>query len=107
MYIVPRLDQRAFLVWQMHEELGHFGIRRTHSIVRGQYWWIGIYQQVVAYVGRCDVCDRVMSSFNILSPQLQHLPINGTRLPLVVGLCKSIGCHTMWNKIHVGDGGAF
>ena len=75
--IVPRPDQRASLVRQVHEELGHFGIRRTHSMLRGQYWWTGMYQQVAAYVGRCEVCDRVRSSFNTLSPQLQPLPIMG------------------------------
>jgi hypothetical protein len=46
-------------------------------MLRDQYWWIGMYQQVVAYVGRCEVCDRVRSSFNTLSPQLQPLPIMG------------------------------
>ena len=34
-----------------------------------------MYQYVAAYVGRCEVCDRVKSSFNTLSPQLQPLPI--------------------------------
>ena len=68
--IVPRPDQMAFLVRQICEELSHFGICMTHSMLRGQFWWTGMYQQVVAYVGRCEVCDRVRSSFNTLSPQL-------------------------------------
>ena len=68
--IVPRPDQRASLVRQVHEELGHFGIRMTHSMLRDQYWWTDMYQQVATYVGRCEVCDRVRSSFNTLSPQL-------------------------------------
>ena len=36
-----------------------------------------MYQQVAMYVSRCEVCDRVRSSFNTLSPQLQPLPIMG------------------------------
>ena len=32
--VVPRPDQRAQLVRQVHEELGHFGIRRIHSMLR-------------------------------------------------------------------------
>jgi hypothetical protein len=75
--IVPRPDQRASLVRQVHEELGYFGVRRTHSMLRNQYWWTGMYQQVATYVFRCEVCDRIKSSFNILSPQLQPLPIMG------------------------------
>ena len=68
--IVLRPDQDASLVRQVHEELGHFGIRRTHLMLHGQYWWTGMYQQVAAYVRRCEVCDRVRSSFNTLLPQL-------------------------------------
>jgi hypothetical protein len=35
--IVPRPDQRASLMQQVHEELGHFGVRMTHSMLRNQY----------------------------------------------------------------------
>ena len=35
-----------------------------------------MHREVVA-VGRCEVCDRVRSSFNILLPQLKPLPIMG------------------------------
>ena len=75
--IVPRPDQRVFLVRQVHEELGHFGVQRTHSMLRNKYWWTGMYQQVATYISRCEVCDRVKLSFNILSPKLQPLPIMG------------------------------
>ena len=46
-------------------------------MMRSQYWWVGMYQHVVAYVKMCEVCDWVKSSFNTLSPQLQSLPIMG------------------------------
>ena len=36
-----------------------------------------MHQQVATYVGRCEVCDRVRSSFNNLSPQLRPLHIMG------------------------------
>ena len=75
--VVPRPDQLAQLVRQVHEELDHFGVRRTHSMLRNQYWWVGMHREVAAYVGRCKVCDRVRSSFNILSPQLKPLSIMG------------------------------
>ena len=75
--MVPRPDQRVQLVRQVHEELGHFGVRRTHSMLRNQYWWVGMHREVAAYVGKCEVCDRVRSSFNILLPQLKPSPIMG------------------------------
>ena len=61
----------------MREDLRHFGVRRTYSMLRGQYCWMGMQQKVATYVRRCEVCDRVRSSFNTLSPQLQPLPIMG------------------------------
>ena len=67
-YIIPRPDQRASLVQQVHEELGHFGIYKTHLMLRGQYWWTSMYKHVAAYVGKCEVSDLVKSSFNTLSP---------------------------------------
>ena len=36
-----------------------------------------MHQQVAAYIGRCEVCDHVRSSFNSLSPQLRPLSIMG------------------------------
>ena len=36
-----------------------------------------MYQQVIVYVGRCEVCDQVRSSFNTLSPQLHPLLFMG------------------------------
>ena len=35
--IVPRPDERASLVRQVHKELGHFGVRSIHSMLRSQY----------------------------------------------------------------------
>ena len=75
--IVLRPDQRVSLVQEVHEELGHFGVHKTHSMLSNQYWWIGLYQHVATYVGRCEVCDWIRSSFNTLSCQLQSLPIMG------------------------------
>ena len=78
------------MVRQVHEELGHFGIRKTHLILHGQYWWIGMYQHIVSYVGRCEIYDRVKSSFNTLSPQLQPLPIMGLGYRWSLGFAGSL-----------------
>ena len=87
----------------VHEELGHLGIRRRHSMLHGQYWWTDMYQQVVVYVGMCEVCDRVKSSFNTLSPQLQPLPIMGPGYRWSLDFAQPLA---MWSKIRVRDGGA-
>ena len=76
-HIVPRPDQSVTLVRQVHKKLGHFGIHMTHSMLRSQYWWTSMYQQLATYVGRCEICDQIKSSFDTLSTQLQPLPIMG------------------------------
>ena len=55
--IVPRPNWRASLVRQVHEELRHFRLHVTHSILRNQYWCSGMYQQVATNISRCEVCD--------------------------------------------------
>ena len=34
---------RHIVVWQMHKKFGHFGIRKTHSMLHSQYWWTNMY----------------------------------------------------------------
>ncbi len=60
-----------------HEELGHFGIKRTYSLLLGQYRWRGMHIDVQRLVSRCMVCDRVKASFSAPTPQLHPLLIMG------------------------------
>jgi hypothetical protein len=75
--VVLVLEERVKLIKHAHEDLGHFGVRRTYSLLQIHYWWRGMQQQVQAMVARCVVCDRVRVSFNAPMPQLQPLPIMG------------------------------
>jgi hypothetical protein len=75
--VVPAPEERMKLIKHAHEDLGHFGMRRTYSLLQIHYWWQGMQQQVQAMVARCMVCDRVRASFNAPMPQLQPLPIMG------------------------------
>ena len=75
--VVPKPPERERLTQQVHVELGHFGVRRTHSLLQTQYWWVGMQGQVQQTVARCRVCDRVRASFNAPTLILQPLPIMG------------------------------
>jgi hypothetical protein len=44
--IVPHPTQRGRIVQHAHEELGHFGVKRTYSLLLGQYWWHGMHTAV-------------------------------------------------------------
>ncbi len=76
-YIVPHLDQRRCIVRHAHEELGHFGVKWTYSLLLGQYCWCGMHTDVQRLMSHCMVCDRVKASFNAPTPQLHPLPIMG------------------------------
>ncbi len=77
MWIVPHPAQKGRIVQHAHEELGHFGIKRTYSLVLGQYWWHGMHTDVQQLVSCCMVYDRVRASFNAPTPKLHPLPIMG------------------------------
>jgi hypothetical protein len=44
--IVPHPTHRARIVQHAHEELGHFGVKQTYSLLLGQYWWRGMHIDV-------------------------------------------------------------
>ncbi|CAB0016052.1 unnamed protein product [Nesidiocoris tenuis] len=38
---------------------GHQGVAKTHCRVGRSYYWPGLYNDVVCYVRRCEICQRV------------------------------------------------
>jgi hypothetical protein len=73
---VPPPDTREAIIQQAHAQ-GHYGVRRTASMVLLAYWWYGLLRDVKAVVSRCQLCDRVRASFSRFTPQLHPLPIMG------------------------------
>jgi hypothetical protein len=55
--LVPQPSERTSLVRHAHEELGHFGVKRTYSLLHGHYWWRGMQTDVKQFVSKCMVCD--------------------------------------------------
>jgi transposase InsO family protein len=74
---VPPPAGRLSLVRQHHEQLGHFGVKRTVSLLLHNYWWQGLTKLVKQLVSACALCSRSNTTFNRPQPQLQSLPISG------------------------------
>ena len=55
--MVPRPQDCEKLVLHFHEELGHFGVKRTYSLLQNQYWWNGMQIDVQQIIVKCEVCD--------------------------------------------------
>ncbi len=62
--VVPPPHERPSLIQKAHSELGHFGVKRTYSLLTPHYHWRGMYVQVRNVIARCEQCDRVKTSFS-------------------------------------------
>jgi hypothetical protein len=62
--MVPPPHERPNLIWKVHSELGHFGVKRTYNLFAHHYHWKGMYVQVQDIIARCEQCDRVKISFS-------------------------------------------
>ena len=74
---IPRLAERTDIVRKLHDDAGHFGIKRTTSLVETEYWRHGMYEKVRLYVRSCDSWTRVKASFVPRDVVLHPLPIVG------------------------------
>eukprot|EP00775_Hariotina_reticulata_P009856 gene9856-biopygen11780 len=85
--VVPRPEQRQQLIQQQHQMGGHFGTRRTATLVASKYWWHGLLSDVAAVVRQCEHCGRVRASFAATQPELQSLPISSMGFRWHADLC--------------------
>ena len=74
---VRRPPKRADIVKKSHDDSGHFGIKRTASLVNAEYWWHEMYKQVRLYSRSYDTCARVKASFVPWDVVMHPLPIMG------------------------------
>jgi hypothetical protein len=88
--VVPEPGQRLQLVKDTHVHTGHFGEKRTLSLLCHGYWWRGMLDDVRAVVGNRKVCDLARAHFNAQLPALQPLPVMGLFYPLVSGPVRAL-----------------
>jgi hypothetical protein len=84
---VPKPEDRARVITQVHERCGHFGVKRTMHLVLHGHWWRGVQKDVEDVVARCAACDRTKASFNARAPVLNPLAIEGMFYRWGVDLC--------------------
>ena len=72
---VPEPGDRVELVQRIHEQCGHYGVKRTSFMVAASHWWRTLHADVEEVVRRCAVCDRVRATFDSQQAELQPLPI--------------------------------
>jgi hypothetical protein len=76
--VVPDVDRlRVTLMREAHDApySGHLGMERTLHILRRQYWWPGMKDDVQTYVAECESCQRNKSANTKKAGLSQPLPI--------------------------------
>jgi Reverse transcriptase (RNA-dependent DNA polymerase)/RNase H-like domain found in reverse transcriptase/Integrase zinc binding domain/Chromo (CHRromatin Organisation MOdifier) domain/Retroviral aspartyl protease len=58
---------------------GHVGHSRTQNLVERNFWWPGLYTDVLEYVRTCDLCQRNKPTNQKPGGLLQPLPIPARR----------------------------
>jgi site-specific DNA-cytosine methylase len=87
--IVPPPADRLQLIKDCHDRTGHFGIRRTTSLLLHTWWWHGIQADAASVVSACKECSRVRATFNAKLAELQPLPIK-VDVPLGGGSSRTV-----------------
>ena len=73
----PAPGERQAIINYTHAACGHFGCRRTESLLLTSYWWARMRQDVEQVLSRCEVCDRARQTFNKPTAILSPLVIRG------------------------------
>ena len=75
--VVPPKGDRDEVILRLHDQNGHFGTRRTLSLVLSSFWWKGIAADVRRIVSRCPHCSEARATVTAKSLELHSLPIKG------------------------------
>ncbi len=59
-YVPPHGNLRQDVLWWHHDVpwAGHLGVHKTLQLVKTQFYWPGMRQDVEAYVSSCHACQR-------------------------------------------------
>ena len=54
---------------------GHMGVKKTEDRILTNFYWPGIYQDVMSFCRSCDVCQRTVSKGNVTKVPLGKMPL--------------------------------
>jgi hypothetical protein len=77
-FFVPNVqDLKRIILHEMHNApyAGHPGYKKTITMVKSQYFWLGMKREIVEYIARCMECQKVKTEHRHPTGLLQPLPI--------------------------------
>ncbi len=77
-----------------HDSAGHFGRDKTLEMVKRNYWWPKMSEDVASYVSACDSCQKVKNLTTAPAGLLQPLAIPSKKwesmsMDLITGLPRT------------------
>ena len=84
---VPKPEDRWQLVLHTHGQTGHYGEKRTLSLLATSYWWRGMAEAAAEVCASCRACSMARTSGRARNPELQPLPIQHMFYRWGVDLC--------------------
>jgi len=57
-YVPPKCRPTILSICHDSPSAGHFGIRKTSSLIFRDFWWPSLYSDVKDYIRSCDTCSR-------------------------------------------------
>ena len=43
---------------EAHDKLGHQGVIRTYHLIKQQYYWKGMHNDICKYIANCTLCSK-------------------------------------------------
>lgn len=61
--VVVKQKNRDRILFDTHDNVqsGHLGIEKTHARIAKDYYWPGMFKDIVNYVKHCDICQKIKS----------------------------------------------
>ena len=84
---VPHPSERLGIVADSHRKCGHFGQKRTRSLLLSSFWWVGMSRDIERVLKSCQACARANATFNKPHPTLHPVPVIGPFYRWNVDLC--------------------
>ena len=73
--VITNQETQNKILQEMHEELGHRGIKETYKRINLRFWWPSMKQQVKTWIQSCQACQKRSSD---LPKELGMATVQGT-----------------------------
>ena len=84
---VPHPTKRSQIVLETHTKCGHYGQKRTRSLLLSSFWWKGMSADISQVLNACQACSRSNVTFNTPHPTLHPIPVASLFYRWNVDLC--------------------